>query len=146
MVKKKKTGGRTTKLTPEVLEKIVAAIRAGNYAVVAAAFAGISERTYYRWMHRGREEKKGIYWQFCQAVEKAESEAEVRAVAIIQKHMETNWQAAMTYLERKYPDRWARRTRVEFKAPEDPMETIGVLLGFTEEQMEEMKKEADEDE
>lgn len=113
MAKGQKTGGRRTKLTPEIQEKIVSAIRAGNYANVAAEYAGIGERTFYRWLERGREANRGIYWHFWQAVKKAEREAEVRAVAIIQKHMEGNWQAAMTYLERKFPQRWSRRDRLE---------------------------------
>lgn len=114
MAKGRKTGGRKTKLTPEVQEKIVSAIRAGNYAKVAAGYAGIGERTFYSWLERGEAAKSGIYLQFRQAVKGAEREAEVRAVAIIQKHMENNWQAAMTYLERKFPARWGRRGSVRF--------------------------------
>ena len=137
MAKDKENRGRKTKLTPEVHDKIIAAIRAGNYAKVAAAYAGVGERTYYFWLRRGFEEESGIYRQFRQAVEKAESEAEVRAVAIIQKHMEISWQAAMTYHERKYPDRWARRTRIEFRTREDPVERIAILLGRTREELKE---------
>ena len=53
----KARGGRPSKLTPEVQEKIVTAIRAGNYAQVAAVYAGIGERTFYRWMERGEKSK-----------------------------------------------------------------------------------------
>jgi hypothetical protein len=60
----------------------------------------------------GEREEDGPYRAFRDAVKSAESEAEVRAVAIIQRHMGTNWQAAMTYLERKYPSRWGRRLDV----------------------------------
>jgi transposase len=135
MAKDKKTGGRRTKLTPEVHEKIVSAIRAGNYARVAAEYAGVGERTFYRWLQRGQEAQRGIYRQFWQAVKKAEREAEVRAVAIIQKHMEDNWQAAMTYLERKYPDRWGRRDRLRVDL--NPKEALEDLLSLTAEELEE---------
>ncbi len=47
---------RPSKLTPEVSEKIVRAIRAGNYPAVAAAHAGIHAATYYRWMEHGELE------------------------------------------------------------------------------------------
>ena len=80
-------GGRPSKLTPAVQEKIITAIRAGNYAQVAAVYAGITERTYYRWMELGDQARGGRYLQFFQAVKAAEGEAEVRAVAIIQKKM-----------------------------------------------------------
>jgi transposase len=106
-------GGRHSKLTPEVQEKIISAIRAGNYAQVAAKYAGIAETTYYVWLQRGKEESSGMYKEFREAVKKAESEAEVRAVAMMQKHMTDNWQAAMTYLERKFPDRWGRTNRLK---------------------------------
>ena len=112
MAKGKKTGGRKTKLTPEVQERIVSAIRAGNYANVAAEYAGIGETTFYRWLQEGREAESGIYRDFREAVKTAEREAEVRAVAMVQKAMPYNWTAAMTYLERKHPGRWGRRDRV----------------------------------
>ena len=133
MAKGRKTGGRMAKLTPEVQEKIVSAIRAGNYANVAAEYAGIGERTFYRWLHNGQEAQSGIYRQFWRAVKSAERESEVRAVAIIQKHMADNWQAAMTYLERKYPDRWGRRDRLKIDI--DPREALADLLALSDDDL-----------
>ncbi len=140
MAKGRKTGGRRTKLTAEVQEKIVSAIRAGNYANVAAGYAGIGERTFYRWLQRGQEAKQGLYRQFWQAVKKAEREAEVRAVAIIQKHMEDNWQAAMTYLERKFPGRWGRRDRLRVDL--NPKAELEELLALSAEELEEAVESA----
>jgi transposase len=104
---------RPTKLTPEVEERIVAAIRAGNYAEPAARSAGISPATYYRWLKRGEEASRGIYRAFHDAVRRAEAEAEVHAVAVIRRAMGDDWRAAAHYLERRYPDRWRRRETVE---------------------------------
>ena len=122
------TVGRNPKLTPEVQEKIVAAIRSGNYANVSAEYAGISERTFYNWLQWGREREEEPYLQFMQAVKRAEREAEVRAVAIIQRLMVDNWQAAMTYLERKHPDCWGRRDRLKIDL--DPREALAELLSL----------------
>lgn len=121
-------GGRSSKLTPEVQKKIVSAIRAGNYAQVAAKYAGIGETTYYVWLQRGKEESRGKYKEFREAVKRAESEAEVRTVALIHRHMESSWQAAMTYLERKFPDRWGRtnRLKVEVNSRDALKETLAV--------------------
>jgi transposase len=47
---------RPSKLTPDVHNEIVQAIKAGAYAEEAALHAGIDESTYYRWMARGRTE------------------------------------------------------------------------------------------
>ena len=44
---------RPTKLTPAVAERILSAIRAGNFMEVAARYAGISPSTLYRWLERG---------------------------------------------------------------------------------------------
>lgn len=104
----KSKGGRPSKLTPRVQEKIITAIRAGNYAQVAAVYAGIGESTFYRWMDQGERAKAGRYRRFWQAVKEAEGEAEVRAVAIIQRKMPEDWRAAMSYLERQHPKRWGR--------------------------------------
>ncbi|MGH7470352.1 MAG: hypothetical protein ACRENP_20610 [Longimicrobiales bacterium] len=75
--------GRKTKLTPTVHERIVKAIRGGNYYVTAAAYAGVAERTFYDWMRRGEKSTKGIYFDFYQAVQLADAEATVRNVQIL---------------------------------------------------------------
>jgi transposase len=105
---------RPTKLTPEVQDRIVAAIRAGNYAAPAARSAGVSEATFYRWMSRGERAKSGIYRDFHEAVRRAEADAEVHAVAVIRKEIaDGDWRAAATFLERRFPDRWRRQQAIE---------------------------------
>ena len=104
---------RPTKLTPEICQRIVTAIRAGNYAEPAARSAGISPATYYRWLRRGQKAPSGIYRDFCEEVRRAESDAEVHAVAVIRRAMSGDWRAAAHYLERRYPDRWRRRESLE---------------------------------
>jgi transposase len=100
--------GRPSKLTPEVQEKICNAIRAGNYYEAACAYAGIGYSTFRAWIVKGENAKSGKYREFLEAIKKAECEAEVRLVAMWQKHMPENWQAIATFLERRYPDRWGR--------------------------------------
>lgn len=45
--------GRPRKFTLEVEQRIVQAIEQGAYKAVAAAHAGISARTLYRWLEQG---------------------------------------------------------------------------------------------
>jgi len=99
------------KLTPLVQKRIVDAITAGNYIETAAAFAGISKDTLYVWMRKGGRKRSGIYWEFSKSVDKALADAEVRDVATIAQAAAIHWQAAAWRLERKHPDRWARRDR-----------------------------------
>lgn len=116
--------GRPIKLTPDIQQKIVEAIKMGNYIETAAAFAGISKNTLYEWLKRGAREKERIagtnrkpkaseapFVRFSDVVEKAMADAEVRDVLIIANAAKENWQAAAWRLERKYPDRWGRADR-----------------------------------
>lgn len=109
-------GGRPTKLTDDVLHQIVTLIRGHNcYLETAAAFCGISKRTLFDWLRRGREEhnlgKNTIYVRFLHAVEKASAEAELFDLAAIAKA--DDWKARAWRLERKYPRRWGRQEYVE---------------------------------
>lgn len=107
--------GRPSKLTADVQDKIVSAIRAGNYAETAAQYAGVDPTTYYRWMVKG-EDGPDLYRQFRHAVKAAESEAEVYAETVLRKAMPDDWKAAAWYLERKFQDRWGRKERLDIHA------------------------------
>lgn len=107
--------GRPCKLTPEIQKRIVTALHAGNYIETAAAYAGISKDTLYRWLKQGARSKTGVFHAFSVAVEEAMAKSEVRDVILIAKAAVQEWQAAAWRLERKYPDRWGRRERVQME-------------------------------
>ncbi len=108
---------RPIKLTNEVEEKIIMAIRAGNYAHVAAQSGGIDPATYYRWKKRGdpagTNPADSRYRTFRARIEQAEAQAEVLHVASIAKAGERDWHARKFLLERRHPERWARRAPAE---------------------------------
>jgi transposase len=108
---------RPTKLTAQLEEKVVQAIRAGNYAEIACRAAGIAPSTFYRWLERGERETDGIHNHFTQAVRLAEAEAEVHAVALVRRAMSDDWRAALAYLERRHPARWRRHSSTELTGP-----------------------------
>jgi hypothetical protein len=111
--------GQNTKLTPEVRDKIIEAIKIGNYQETAAAYAGISQSSFYAWLERGRNEPGSIYSEFLEAVEKAKAQSEVRDVTLIEKAAtDGSWQAAAWKLERKFPQKWGRVTRTEITGAE----------------------------
>jgi hypothetical protein len=111
--------GQPTKLTAEVQDKIIEAIKMGNYQETAAAYAGIAQSTFYHWMERGRNEPDSIYSEFMEAVEKAKAQSEVRDVTLIEKAAtDGSWQAAAWKLERKFPQKWGRVTRTEITGAE----------------------------
>jgi transposase len=120
--------GRPTKLTSDVHNQIVAAVRAGNYMETAAAYAGINKDTLYRWLRRGAKEKERVakdkrtkvrkeeqpFVEFSDAVKKALAEAEMRDVLVISKAADGGqWQASAWRLERKFPDRWGHKAKIQ---------------------------------
>jgi transposase len=97
---------RPTRYSPEVAEQILAALRGGNTRRAAAAAAGVTERTFERWMAR--------FVGFVGAIEKAEAEAHLAHVATIQTAAtDGTWQASAWWLERRCPEDWGRRDRLE---------------------------------
>ena len=101
--------GRKSKLTKELIDEAVNLIKLGNYACVVANYLGVSESTWYRWLQEGEQAKSGLKREFWESIKKAEAVPEIRNVKIIQQAAEENWQAAMTYLQRRFPERWGRR-------------------------------------
>lgn len=98
---------RPTTLTPETAALICDALRGGNTRKASAAYAGVEEACFREWVRKGN---KGVepYAAFTDALRKAEADAVVRNVAIVQKAASTSWQASAWWLERKFPADWSR--------------------------------------
>lgn len=115
-------------ITEEKRERVVDAISAGNYMETAAAYAGIAKDTLYAWLKRGARERARVeknprfsvrkeerpFVEFSDAVKKALAESEMQDVTTISTAAALGtWQAAAWRLERKFPDRWGNRARIE---------------------------------
>lgn len=109
----KKNTGRPSKLTADIQNKIIEAIRAGAYVETAAAYAGINKTTFYDWLKKGARGEAPAFVEFSNAVQKALASSEMRDIVTITKAAESQWQAAAWRLERKHPNRWGRRQHVE---------------------------------
>jgi hypothetical protein len=136
MAKRRKTGGRVAKLTPETQKIILDGVAVGITRIFAAKRASVDDSTVRRWMIRGQREKSGIYRTFFTALKKAEADAVARNVAIIQQAAKggqvtertttttrkrngdtvttiserfatSQWTAAAWWLERTQPDEFA---------------------------------------
>lgn len=108
------TTGRRTKLTEDRATKILEALRLGVPQNTAIAYAGIHESTYYRWLQEGAEpDAPDNVREFRESVKAARAEAEVRSLAVIQNASRKSWQAAAWFLERGFPQHWARTDRHE---------------------------------
>lgn len=109
----KNAKGRPTKLTPKLQDDICLRLRAGNTRVASVESCGVRYQSFLNWLERGKEAGAGLYFEFFEAVKKAEADAEVVKVAIISKAANENWTAAAWWLERRSPQDWGRRDRHE---------------------------------
>lgn len=110
---KKHPGGRPTKLTADVRKKILTCLRAGTYLETAAAMAGIHRDTLRVWLLTGAVKPRSIYGAFALEAEKAMASSEMRDLNIIRAAAKTQWTAAAWRLERRFPERYALRTKVD---------------------------------
>lgn len=125
----------------ELVQQICSYLEAGNYLQTACHAVGITQTTYYRWLGIGNEvntlvearpdadELKermmqgelvlGLHadqvrcFEFRERVLIASARSEAFAVAMVRKHMPDQWTAAMTFLERRFPNRWKRREQID---------------------------------
>lgn len=79
------TGGRKPKLTPDVQESICNYIRGGMTYEQAAVLSGVTDRTFHNWKSKGEKAQSGVYFQFFQAIKRANVEARALHINRIQK-------------------------------------------------------------
>ena len=122
----KKTG-RPTKLTPEVEAALMKAISTGCRPRDAAAYAGVPFHLVLTWSRQGRkpnarEPYKGFHTRFTEAKRKMK----VLALGFIGGAMPKDWKAAAWFLERCFPEEFARRDRVTLEGRKG--KPVGVAL------------------
>jgi hypothetical protein len=103
--------GRPSRLLePDTLHLVLAALADGVSRENAARQADIAPKTFFNWLKQAEAGNEAAM-AFLQAVEKAEASVEQRCTRNVLKASELPqfWAAGMTYLERRWPDRWGRR-------------------------------------
>ncbi len=106
-------GGRPTELTDAIANKLLMALRYGAWRSVAARFAGAHIKAFERWMRADREP----YRTFQRFVAEAEAHAEMRMLNTIFRSVFREPKYAFMFLERRYPERWARKTATPAGGP-----------------------------
>lgn len=117
-IAKRCAGGRPPTLTAELCSRIVRYALEGNYRETCAAACGVPKRTFYDWMALAEEWTESqsesppdphtlLCLELAHALNCAEAQAEIGFLRVAARG-EKGWVAAMTILERKYPQRWGR--------------------------------------
>jgi transposase-like protein len=86
------------------MQRIIAAIEMGATNAIAAEAGGISQRTLYRWLSKGEQDKTNSrFKRFLKAFRTAESKSALSALAVIREECaKGNWKSAAWLLERKH--------------------------------------------
>ena len=115
--------GRPTKYTPEVVTKMLDAIRMGATYELAAGYAGVSKDSFERW----RKNKA----DFAARIKEAEGVGAIGWLAKIEKAAsDGTWQAAAWKLERRYPSQYGRTVKEHVGPNGGPVQirTIEVVM------------------
>lgn len=93
--------GRKTKKTPEMIERLTAALSHGCTRTAAVSYAGISYETFTVYMEDS---------DFSETIKKAEYAAKAYFEDKIYQEAKKNWNAAAWWLERRHWNEYAKRT------------------------------------
>jgi len=114
--------GRPTLLTPDVCERIVAAVQAGASREGAAKCVGIDRSTLTEWLKRGREAVEGddLYVRFVAKIREAEGAGEVEAVGHLRaQSFEGKTAATVKWLARLNPEVWSDKATITHDIRDD---------------------------
>lgn len=125
--------GRPSILTEELIVSVCVGILDGNYRMVAAKRAGLNQNTLEKWSQFGKDDPTSIYGRFLRMIEESEAAAEAVCAKRVMDAGQGDWKAAMEWLARKFPERWASNRSELVKLKKKLAELEAVLARLREE-------------
>jgi hypothetical protein len=101
------------RLNPAFIDMFCNLLSHGNYIQTACKLMRIPESTFQSWMRIGKQAEFGIHREFYERVLQADASAEAYALETVKKHFDRDWRAGMTFLARRFPDRWSERRYIK---------------------------------
>ena len=135
-IKTMKVKGRKSKLITELIEKVSNEIEKGNYQKVVARKCGVGESTFYAWMEKAEGGVGGQFQELLESVKKASAVAESRAIQTILA--DDSWQSKAWYLDRRFPERWGRKDRLNAHHTVEPKVVFHTIKQMSEQEWNEM--------
>ena len=121
--------GRPSKLSPEIAAVIADTVSAGCTIDSSVKAAGVSPASYFSWLARGAKARKrkdimedaGVEWdyedriylEFLDKITCAKAKSEAALVAKIHEAGKDDWRAYAFLLERRFPNQWGKRERLD---------------------------------
>lgn len=105
--------GRPSKLTDALQAQLCDHVDKCNSLEDAAALCGLERSTVFRWMQKGREQSRGRYRDFFNAIEAAKAGRRKKFAATMLTHGFKHWQALAWLAERTDPERFGLRIKVQ---------------------------------
>ena len=124
------------KLSNQLIDEIVKALKTGMYVKDAVQTVGVSKKTFYLWKEQGEKidarcvsdegeliqkeykilsKSDKLKLHFLHSIRLAESQAKQVLVAAVFSHIKDDWKAAMEILARRFPEDWAKKEFMDFK-------------------------------
>lgn len=128
MAAKEKRPKRRHKLTRETLETALELKKGGaNHKDIAAA-CGVCPQTFSTWANQPKTE---LQRELAEGLKKAEADYKNALCAIILRDAKKrDWKAAAWLLERKYPEEYSRRDRIQAEVNQTTDATVEVVHFF----------------
>lgn len=106
-----------SKLTPELQKKIGDNIILGMPLKYAAEVSGITEKTFYNWLEAGETAKSGAFSEFYNYIQECKAKSiQTHLKLITRSAKDGNWQASAWILERRHPEEFGRKDKIDMKA------------------------------
>lgn len=104
----------------------------GAYDNTVCTALGVSQSAWYGWLREGEAQleagsTRSLKVQFMQAVNRARTQAKLKALSTWNKAMDDgDWRASAEFLARRYPDEWSLRRK---PPSEQPLIELDVTIG-----------------
>jgi hypothetical protein len=115
--------GRKSKLTKKLMEAIAMRVEKGDPPCTAAMLCGLPHQTHSQWLKYAEEDPEKAsddgtkFSAYSASIKKAEEQFKSQLIFMVFRAAPKDWKAAMTMLERRWPEEFGKRERHEITGP-----------------------------
>lgn len=129
------------KFSEDIVKKLCAERESGISITDCADLCGVSRKTLYNWIDKGKNARSGKYRDFYERFEKANADFKKSLVDDIKK--DKTWQSSAWLLERTFPEQYGKKDKLDMRANVKSKNDLSVY--FSDEQIAEALRDEDDD-